>query len=105
MKVGKQQSQNVNNSLKPAPKKLTQEQIQAKIKTRFGDKAVPKKPEVKSNPKQMIENGKKMEKGEAESKADLAASRTDKLRAALKTGSFAFNEKERKALGEILKLN
>jgi hypothetical protein len=84
--------------------KLSKDAIQAKIRAKFGKKADPK--EIKPIIKDKVElaaSGKikgKLPQNSESSKAEITQER---LKGILQAGAFGFNEKERRALGKILK--
>lgn len=99
MKVQSNQSTNIT---KPNSK-LSKADIQAKIKAKFGEKADPKilKP-VKDKVDLKMPN--KLETMTDENKESSKAEITqERLKGILEAGAFGFNEKERRALGKILK--
>lgn len=94
-----------------APKSISQNEIQKRLKEKFGDKfqsVADKKIEIKDEVS--IISKKKIEKELSENpvigdigKNDPSSEETqEKLKAILKTGAFEFNERERGALQEIL---
>ncbi|MCO4753131.1 MAG: hypothetical protein KC478_01550 [Bacteriovoracaceae bacterium] len=96
-----------DNTTKPAAKKKpTPEEIKAKVQAKFGiEIGKPKKKE----PDTVVSIDKKGEKtvskegfGDVKNNDPNAEVTQEKLRAILKTGAFAFNDKERKALNQIL---
>jgi len=104
MKVESQKLHTNNDS----PKKLSQEEIKAKIKAKFGkdlnDRPKPSKidDKVELHSKGGVKSTSDEDFGDI-GKNDPAHTMTqDKLKDILKTGAFSFNEKERKALSEIL---
>ncbi|MBD65469.1 MAG: hypothetical protein CME62_09700 [Halobacteriovoraceae bacterium] len=93
-------------SSKKAPKKLSQEDIKAKIAAKFGEKAKPQK----AVPKEKVEiNSKGVSHSSEENFGDIQGNNPEsevtqeKLKDLLKSGGFHFNDRERKVLGEILK--
>ena len=100
-------SQNHSTGPNKVKKKLSKEDIDAKIKAKFGEKA-----EKKKAPEEKVEfsdkSKAKAKEGEStmgdigSNKPDAAETR-EKLKSILKMGGFDFNDKERKALATILK--
>lgn len=100
--------QGKNNSLK---KKVSKEEVLAKIKEKFG-KDLGKKPVEKSEIKDKLElssRGKGVKNSQEEGFGDAGRDKPDnkftqdKLKNILKTGSFQFSERERATLSKILK--
>ena len=91
-----------------APKKLSPEEIKARIKSKFGKdlneqkakKVVEDKVEVK---KKGVSSSKDENFGDIGSNDPNSELTQSKLKDLLKTGSFQFSERERKALSQILK--
>ncbi|MBC74486.1 MAG: hypothetical protein CME64_00565 [Halobacteriovoraceae bacterium] len=89
-----------------AKKRPSKEEIKARVQAKFGvEIGKPKKKE----PDTVVSIDKKGEKkvskegfGDVKSNNPESAATQEKLRALLRTGGFAFNDKERKALNEIL---
>ncbi len=92
---------------KEAPKKLSPDEIKAKIKSKFGKdltkkKAKPIADKAEISKKSAKSSGEKefADVGSNDPNSDLTQ---NKLKDILKTGAFQFNEGERKALAQILK--
>lgn len=93
-------------------KKLSKEEILAKVKGKFGNKAGPKKAPaiVQNDPPEISDKAKrkgaKVEKGAGDIKNNDPKSEVtqEKLKNILRTGAFSFNENERQALSKILKM-
>ena len=106
MKVNAQTSKQLNNP--KTPKKMSNDDIAAKIQAKFGKKAEVKKaiPPVVDK----VDIGKKGivssedddfgDVGKNDPKAEVTQ---EKLKSILASGGFAFNDKERQALSKILK--
>lgn len=92
-------SQNSVIKMEQSAEKTKKADIQARIQARFGDKAkikaAPPKPDTAE-----VGNSLNGEKKSAESASEVTRER---LRGMLKMGGFKFSDKERKALGQILK--
>lgn len=103
MKVINDSAQNLQKS--PA-KKLSQDDIKAKIAAKFGEKAKIVKPKIEDTAEL---NSKAVSHSEEKGFGDIGVNdpkssiTQDKLKDLLKSGAFAFNDRERKILGEILK--
>ena len=95
-------------------KKLSKEEILAKVKGKFGKTAAPKK----TPPKSQAEISNISDKAKAKSKKDEGESvagdiknndpnsvvTQEKLKNILKTGAFNFSDQERQTLSKILKM-
>lgn len=88
-------------------KKSSQEEINNRLKEKFGSKIKTKKPEPAQEPaakaeeiKQNFNVNQVATVGENAPDSEVTQ---DKLREILKTGAFDFNQKERKVLANILK--
>lgn len=110
MKVSNSKLQATENP-KIDPKETSQAAIRAKIKAKFGDKALEKKKEVAQGPKEKVELNSKggVKNSDEEGFGDVGLNNPDsqlthdKLKQVLKTGAFKFNDKERATLAKILK--
>lgn len=106
MKVNSASSQEKQSKVK-SKKELDREAILAKVKSKFGDKAKPKKAKPKEKV-EVSEKSKQKSQVKDENFGDIGTNdpksevTKEKLRALLKTGSFAFSEGERSALNDIL---
>lgn len=93
----------------PANKKLTKEQIKAKLSEKFGEKIRTQGPK-KQKTEDSVEVKGKPTVDHTGLKTDIAtndpssAETQEKLRSILKSGGFDFNQKERKALADILEV-
>jgi hypothetical protein len=95
----------------PKKKKLSKEDIAAKVAAKFGKKSLPKKVEKPKVDEAEVSNKAKQKEAVAKDDAVGDIGKNDpnsemtqeKLKAVLKSGAFAFNDKERKALSQILK--
>lgn len=94
-----------SNPVATAPKKLSAEEIQAKIAAKFGREAEIKK----APPKPKTQDNANISKQETVAHGDIGNNdpnsdvTREKLKGLLKSGGFKFNDKERKALAQILK--
>ena len=94
-----------NSNRLEAPKKLSAEDIAAKVARKFGKEAEVKK--ASPTPKQ--EDSAEISKKETLAHGDIGENNPnsdvtrEKLKGLLKSGGFDFNDKERKALAQILK--
>lgn len=102
MKVNAQPQQNAQSM---RPKKKTKADIEAMVKAKFGKvaekKAPPPKPQVEINSKG-VKNSDEEDFGDIKKNDPTSEITQEKLRGILKSGGFQFNDKERKALGQIL---
>ncbi len=89
-----------------AKKRPSKEEIKARVQAKFGiEVGKPKKKETDTVVTIDTKGEKKVSKegfGDVKSNNPNAEATQEKLRAILRTGAFAFNDKERKALNEIL---
>jgi len=104
MKVNSTQSQNIQKT----PKKPSKEEIEAKIKAKFGVE-VNKQAKAKKDEDVVVSIDKKGNKevsvdgfGDIKNNDPNSETTQEKLKAILKTGAFDFNSKERSALKTIL---
>lgn len=100
MKVENSNKANITSK----PKKVTREELEAKLEEKFGKIKKVKKPvedkvEVSSNKK---DHTVSKAPGDMSNNPESVETR-EKLKEILKTGAFEFNEGERKALANILK--
>lgn len=95
------------NQAQKTKKNISREDILAKVKSKFGDKAAPKK----TAPKEKVEvskNAKQKEQVESKEFGDIGKNdpnsdmTKEKLRGILKTGAFNFSDAERSTLNDIL---
>lgn len=90
-------------------KKLSQDEVKAKIKAKFGDKALAKKPKPKVEDKADIKTKTGVKNSTEKDFGDIGTNDPnsqlthDKLKDVLKSGAFHFNDKERATLAKILK--
>lgn len=102
MKVNAGSAQSINNK----PKKMSKEDIEARVRAKFGKVAEKKAPEPKPDTTEIHSKG--VSHSDEESFGDIKQNdpgsdiTQEKLRGILKNGGFNFNDKERKALGQIL---
>lgn len=96
---------NIQNQKAAAPKKLSPDEIAQKIAGKFGKTAEIKKPAPKITPDTTTEiNSQETIAHSDIDKNDPSSELTrEKLRGLLTGGGVMFNDKERKALAEILK--
>lgn len=99
-------SNNKDITLKPK-KKLNKADIEAKLKAKFGDKVAPKKSKpvadkTELSSKKGVSSSNDDEFGDLGTNDPSSEATQEKLKDILKTGAFAFNEKERKTLSSIL---
>ena len=98
-------SGNSQNQVSKAPEKLSSDDIAAKVAAKFGKEAQVKKAAPKPDPDTKVE----LNTQEAVAHSDIGNNdpnselTKEKLRGLLKAGGFDFNDKERKALSQILK--
>ena len=99
-------SNSPNLSVKPrnSASKLSKSDIQARIKARFGDKAMIKKKVEKPKVSDSVEITSKESAviGDVAHNDPNSEITREKLRGILKSGGFDFNPKERSALADIL---
>lgn len=91
---------------KSKPQRLSKEELQARVAAKFGKSAEVKKLEPKPDTVELNTKGVK-NSGEEDfgdiGKNDPSSEVTrEKLKSILKNGGFDFNDRERKALGQIL---
>lgn len=106
MKVNSAIGQENRPQISKSKKELSNDEILAKVKEKFGNKASPKKApptekvEVSKNAQQkaQVEEGNG-DIGKNDPKSEVTR---EKLRAILKTGGFSFSDSERTALNKIL---
>ncbi len=94
----------IENAPKPqVAKKLSNEDIKAKLKEKFGDKIKSTKPKKIEDKVEIREQSLDVHQTATVGKNDPNSSVTrDKLKDILKTGAFDFKPHERKALAQIL---
>ena len=92
-------------SNKSEPKKLSSEEIAQKIRGKFGKEAQIKKAAPKPSPAATAEirSQETIAHGDVGLNDPKAEETREKLKGMLTGGGFQFNDKERKALAEILK--
>jgi hypothetical protein len=101
--------ENANSSklVKNEQKKSSSDEIRAKLAKKFGQKVLPKKKtEVKDKAEihsKGVKNSSEEDFGDIKSNDPSSQVTHNKLKEILKTGAFDFNDKERKALSQILK--
>lgn len=106
MKVESKQSTKITNGAK----KLSPDEIKAKIKSKFG-KDLNEKPKMKEEvptdtadiKTKGVSSSKEANFGDVGKNDPNSDLTQNKLKDLLKTGGFQFNERERKALSQILK--
>lgn len=94
-----------SNVSTPKQQKLSPDEIKQKIARKFGKEAEIKKAEPKAKTVDQVEINSKDTVAHGDiGKNDPASEITkEKLRGILQAGAFNFNDKERSALGQILK--
>lgn len=92
-------------------KEIEQDEVRKKLAEKFGDKFKDKK-EIKKEKEDSVELSNSTKKqahidpegfGDVKKNDPKSEETQEKLKALLKTGAFHFSDKERQALGEILK--
>lgn len=104
MKVESSQTKKITTD---PPKKMSKEEIQAKLQAKFGKSAAPKKSKepnsVELHSKKGVNSSNDDDFGDVGKNNPKSEVTHEKLKSILKKGAFNFNPKEREALSKILK--